>query len=75
MEIMQDIFSPGAALLTSTCVFKGGEYFIYYRVGERGCHGNLCVHTLYVTVSEITDHLAPMQFVQYGPKGAAKVTK
>ena len=32
---------------------------------------SLCVcmfMCVYVTVSEKTDHLAPMQFVQYGPK-------
>ena len=46
MEIMQDVFSPGAALLTSTFVFKGGEYFIYYRVGERegAMEIYVCIH-------------------------------
>ena len=29
---------------------------------------NRGLHKTYVTVSEKTDHLAPMQFVQYGPK-------
>ena len=28
---------------------------------------------LYATVSEKTDHLAPMQFVQYGPKAGHEV--
>ena len=35
-------------------------------------HASACffkfIHVVYVTVSENTDHLAPMQFVQYGPR-------